>query len=183
MISDIEAVILGLISSGSTYGYAIEKAIEVGNMREWTEIAFSSIYTILRRMKKGNIITSVRETVNGRSRNTYNLTDKGREELIKKLQFNLSNKEKVISSFDVSISCLIMLSKDDVIKALNEYTNSINDRIERYIVRRDQINARLVDKDPQQFFLTALGDRHITMLEAEKEWLDEYLKEITQKLK
>ncbi len=182
MISNIEAVILGLISQGSNYGYAIEKAIDVSNIREWTEVAFSSIYTILRRMKKDNLITSTRETVNGRSRNIYILTEKGEEKLIERLSFNLSNKEKVISSFDVTIANLDKISKNNIIEGLKKYEDSINLRIERYYVRRDQIDTRIVAKYPEKFFLRALCDRHVSMLEAEKEWLAKYLEEIREKM-
>ena len=183
MISDIEAVILGLISSGSNYGYSIQRTIEFSNIREWTKVSDSSIYTILRRLKKDDLITSKRETVSGRSRNIYILTERGKEELIEKLRLNLSYKEKVISSFDVSISRLNMLSKEEVNKSLGEYMRSINDRIERYIVRRDQIDARYVDKDPGMFYLRGLCDRHIAMLEAEKKWLSGYVTEINNKMR
>jgi len=182
MISDIEAVILGLISQGSNYGYAIEKAIDVSNIREWTDVAFSSIYTILRRMKKDKLITSSRETVNGRSRNVYFLTEKGEKELEEKLVLNLSKKEKIISSFDVSIANLEKIDKETILKALKEYEDSINIRMERYYVRRDQIDARVVSKYPEKFVLRALSDRHLAMLEAEKEWLAEYIEEIKEKL-
>lgn len=181
MISDIEAVILCLIDTGSSYGYAIEKSIEISNMREWTEVAFSSIYTILRRLKKDEYITSARETVNGRSRNIYLLTEKGREELHLKLLANLSEKGKIISPFDVPVSYLNKLKKEEILKALQEYETSINDRIERYYVRLDQIQTRIVDKQPEMFFLTALSERHITMLEAEKEWLSGYIDDIKEK--
>jgi DNA-binding PadR family transcriptional regulator len=181
MISDIEAVILCLIEMGSSYGYAIEKSIEISNMREWTEVAFSSIYTILRRLKKNNLITSARETVNGRSRNIYLLTETGKMELQQKLLANLSEKQKIISSFDVPIAYLNMLNKEEILASLEEYETSINERIERYYVRQDQIQSRIVDKRPEMFFLTALSERHITMLEAEKEWLHRYIDEIKEK--
>ena len=52
MVSSNEAMILSLIKNGNNYGYAIEKAIEESNLRELTDIAFSSIYTILNRLRK-----------------------------------------------------------------------------------------------------------------------------------
>ena len=51
-ISNIEAAILGLLCERPQYGYEIEKIIEKRNMRNWTEIGFSSIYYILKKLEE-----------------------------------------------------------------------------------------------------------------------------------
>ena len=77
MISDLEAAILGLICEGHSYGYELEKAIDERNMRNWTEIAFSSIYYVLKRLEKQGLIASTSKNVNGRTRQVYSATPEG----------------------------------------------------------------------------------------------------------
>jgi DNA-binding PadR family transcriptional regulator len=183
MISDVESVLLGLIKDGSNYGYAIEKAVTQANMREWTEVAFSSIYTILRRMKNSDLITSKREIVNGRSRNLYELTELGNKEFLEKMVHNLSNKEKVISSLDAVIPFVEYLRKDEVIKCLEEYQKSIDAKIERYKERMNQIQTRFVSKNPSMYYLLGLCSRHIEMLSCEKKWIKSYKSNLFKTLK
>ena len=40
------------------YGYTIEKIIEERGMRHWTDIGFSSIYYVLKRLESRNLIVS-----------------------------------------------------------------------------------------------------------------------------
>ena len=51
-ISSIETAVLGMLFDEAMHGYEIEKAIEWQSMREWTDIAFSSIYYVLKRLEK-----------------------------------------------------------------------------------------------------------------------------------
>ena len=183
MISDVESVLLGLIKLGNNYGYAIEKAVTQSNMREWTEVAFSSIYTILRRMKKNNMITSNREIVNGRSRNIYELTELGDKKFHERMIYNISNKEKMISSLDSAITFLEYLSKDEIINGLEEYVKSIDARMERYQERMNQIQQRIVSRDPSMSHLLGLCTRHIELLSSEKKWIKGYTSDLDKTLK
>jgi len=81
MISNLEASVLGLICEGFRYGYELEKTIEERNMRHWTEVAFSSIYYVLKRLEKKGLITSGTERVSGRSRKVYSVTPQGKGEM------------------------------------------------------------------------------------------------------
>jgi hypothetical protein len=61
-MTNAELAILGLIVERPRHGYEIEKVIEERGMREWTEVAFSSIYYILRKLEKKNLIHSRLDT-------------------------------------------------------------------------------------------------------------------------
>jgi hypothetical protein len=111
------------------------------------------------------------------------LTDKGEKELIGKLIYNLSHREKIVSSLDVSIANLSMLSKKQILVSLNKYVYTLDSRIEGYKVRAEQINSKFIDEEEDMFYLSALTERHIVMLEAEKLWLTNYIDEISKKMK
>ncbi len=57
-INEREAAILGLLCEKPLYGYTIEKIIEERGMRHWTEIGFSSIYYVLKRLESRNLVVS-----------------------------------------------------------------------------------------------------------------------------
>jgi DNA-binding PadR family transcriptional regulator len=66
-INKREAAILGLLCEKPLYGYTIEKIIEERGMRHWTEIGFSSIYYVLKRLESRNlVVSSCRQQENNR---------------------------------------------------------------------------------------------------------------------
>ena len=125
MISNIEASVLGLICEGFRYGYELEKTIEERNMRHWTEIAFSSIYYILKRLEKNGLITSGTELVSGRSRKVYNVTPQGKAEMKSKVQDLISNFHQGTDPFNLGIGNLDKLSHSEIIAGLRSYVESL----------------------------------------------------------
>ena len=78
IINEREAAILGLLCESPLYGYTIEKIIEERGMRHWTDIGFSSIYYVLKRLESKMLITSSCEQQADRpSRKPYTTTDAG----------------------------------------------------------------------------------------------------------
>ena len=49
-MTNAELAILSLIAQQPCHGYEIEQIIEERGMREWTEVGFSSIYYLLKKM-------------------------------------------------------------------------------------------------------------------------------------
>lgn len=86
IISDLEASILGLLYEEPQYGYQLEKTIEGWGMRNWTQIGFSSIYYILKKLEKKELVESRLENVEGKpSRKVFTITDLGRKTMKEKL--------------------------------------------------------------------------------------------------
>ena len=78
-INEREAAILGLLCENPLYGYTIEKIIEERGMRHWTDIGFSSIYYVLKRLESRNFIeSSCQQQEDKPSRKVYTITDSGR---------------------------------------------------------------------------------------------------------
>ena len=91
MISNLETSILGLVCEGFSYGYELDKIIDERNMRHWTEIAFSSIYYVLKRLEKKGLITSGSERVSGRTRKIYSVTLQGEATMNEKVRELISS--------------------------------------------------------------------------------------------
>jgi DNA-binding PadR family transcriptional regulator len=68
-MTNAELVLLNLIAEQPRHGYDIEQAIEERGMREWTEIGFSSIYYMLRKLRREKLIEGkLEETSSGPAR-------------------------------------------------------------------------------------------------------------------
>ena len=65
-MTNAELAILSLIAEQPRHGYDIEQVIEARGMREWTEIGFSSIYYLLKKLEKDGLIESQLEQQEGK---------------------------------------------------------------------------------------------------------------------
>lgn len=57
-ITNAEYAVLGLLLERPCHGYDLDRIIEERGMREWTELAFSSIYFILGKLEKRGLAES-----------------------------------------------------------------------------------------------------------------------------
>jgi hypothetical protein len=78
-LTHAELAILGLLAERPRHGYQIEQVIEERNLREWTEIGFSSIYAALSRLEKAGLVESHLEPSPGRGpgRKVFHLSAQG----------------------------------------------------------------------------------------------------------
>lgn len=173
MISDLEAVVLGILCEKPSYGYEIEATIKERNIRYWTDIAFSSIYYVLRRLEEQGYVESVRAEVDGRTRKTYRATASGKNALTEKLGESLSGLEKQQSSFNLGVGFMGILGLDASLGYLEQRGSAIRERLETY---REVLER--IDASDWPFFVRGLYTRPIAMLEAEGAWLVGFMEEI-----
>ncbi len=76
-----ETALLGLLADKARYGYELDKIIKEKHMREWTDIAFSSIYAILKGLEDKGCVESSSEIAGNRVRRHYSITRQGRKRL------------------------------------------------------------------------------------------------------
>ena len=55
-MTNAELAVLGLVVEQPRHGYQIEQVIEQRNMRRWTDIGFSSIYFLLKKLERQKFI-------------------------------------------------------------------------------------------------------------------------------
>ncbi len=178
MISNLEASVLGLICEGIHYGYELEKTIEERNMRHWTEIAFSSIYYVLKRLEKEGFITSKTENVGGRSRKLYSVTPRGRAEMRDKVMELVSSHQSVPDPFDLGVGNLDKLTHEEILSSLRSYRDSLDSR-EEFLRKR----LAVMERSDWPLHIRGLVTRPLAMLEAEMVWVEGYVTELDEHYK
>jgi DNA-binding PadR family transcriptional regulator len=175
-INEREAAILGLLYEKPLYGYTIEKIIEERGMRHWTDIGFSSIYYVLKRLESRNLIaSSCKQQENKPSRKIYTITHEGEHQMKAKVSSLLSQNQRIVSPFDLGIAHLQILSAPETIECLNERLKALDKAIEHINVHRIQHETI---KKP--YFILALSDRALAHLCAEKSWVEKFIAEVNQ---
>uniref|UniRef100_A9A7Q9 Transcriptional regulator, PadR-like family n=1 Tax=Methanococcus maripaludis (strain C6 / ATCC BAA-1332) TaxID=444158 RepID=A9A7Q9_METM6 len=167
-ISNVESAILGLLLEKPMYGYEIEKIIEERKMRQWTEIAFSSIYYVLKKLEEKNLVECKTENKHGRARKIYYATDSGQNTMLKKVKNLISNYEKLISGFDLGMSNLEILSKEEALECFEKYLSSLEEKIGHI----SGVNKSLGNECPEH--ILALSNRCLAHLNTEKEFITEF---------
>ncbi len=178
-ISDIEAAILGLLYEKPQYGYQIEKTIESWGMRNWTQIGFSSIYYVLKKLEKKDLVESRIEKVEGKpSRKIYTITETGRTEMKGKLMDLLSWNKKLISPFDLGIAYINYLEPQEMIDCLGNYVKSAQGRI-KFL----ESSVKMQKELEAPYYVIALFSRPLENLKTEIEWVEQFIETIKKEEK
>lgn len=176
VISDIEAAILGLLYEEPQYGYQLEKTIEGWGMRNWTQIAFSSIYYVLKRLEKEEYVESQLKKVEGKpARKVYTITESGRTAMKEKVRDLLSWNKKVISPFDLGVAYINYLKPAEIIECLENYQESAKGRIkflESSVKTQEDLNA--------PYYVVALFSRPLAQLKTEMKWVEDFIRKIKE---
>ncbi|MBQ5317654.1 MAG: PadR family transcriptional regulator [Oscillospiraceae bacterium] len=86
----LDALVLSVVSNEDTYGYKITQEI-----REAMEMSESTLYPVLRRLMKNELLLSYDQEYMGRNRRYYQITEKGKEQLKIYREEWLIYKEKI----------------------------------------------------------------------------------------
>jgi DNA-binding PadR family transcriptional regulator len=173
-ISEKELVILGMLYEKPMYGYEIEKQISDTSMRDWTEIGFSSIYYILKKLKLKKLIElQIILNEKNQARKMYHITDKGKNKAKTAIKFIISNNENVIWRVDLGLAYLNLLEKSEILESLGKYKKSIEEKINGY---NDLLNY--LKEHECSYNRYELAYRPIYLLEAELKWVVEFISKI-----
>ena len=81
-MTNAELAILSLIAEQPRHGYQIDQVIKERGMREWTEVGFSSIYYLLKKLEgQGLIEGRLWEAERGPARKVFTATSAGESAL------------------------------------------------------------------------------------------------------
>jgi DNA-binding PadR family transcriptional regulator len=167
----MEAAILGLLCEGSQYGYDLDRIIQERGMRNWTQIGFSSIYYVLKRLERSGLIQGTVEAVEGKpSRRNYTVTEAGRAAMKEKVADALSGCPKLVSPFDLGLANINILSQNEAMVCLRSHLESLDVRA-RFLERG--IAESMGRGDP--YHVTILFELPLVQLEAERECIEKLL--------
>ena len=173
-LTNAELAVLSLLAEKPMHGYEVESVIEERNMREWTEIGFSSIYHILRKLAGQGLLTSQQGEKEGRgpARKVYHITELGKETFYTSTIKALSEPVVVSNPFEMGLHNLGWLKPADALEALGTYLQGRQDLLE-------SIKGHAQRHTDMHFFLDVIFDYSYMQLEAEIKWLQNLIQRLT----
>ncbi|MCD4753095.1 MAG: PadR family transcriptional regulator [Anaerolineaceae bacterium] len=175
-MTNAELAILSLVAECPRHGYEIEQIIEARGMREWTEIGFSSIYYLLKKLEKAGLVKSQLIPTQGRGseRRVYQVTTEGRAAFSEATLEALSHPTQSYPSILLGIANLPIVSREQTLGALRLYRDEVAEHLEH-------VAARAETQRPLPDHVEWLFDYSLRMLEAEKSWVEQIIQEMEAK--
>jgi DNA-binding PadR family transcriptional regulator len=172
MTTNAELAILSLVAERPRHGYEIEQVIEERGMREWTEVGFSSIYYLLRKLEQERLIEGqLEEAERGPARKVFRITQTGIEARKAALLEALSVPWRDYPPLMLGIANLPALAPAEVITALQKYRDEL-------AARRDEVKAKRKSQSPLPYFVEAMFDYSLTKIKTELEWVGKFIKQV-----
>lgn len=169
-ISDKEFIILGMLAQKPMYGYEIDKEIQETSMREWTDLAFSSIYYILNKLEKKELILS--ETVKNEKNQTkkiYTVTSVGKSITYSYLKSIFCEYSFPKWRIDIGLAYLSLLNQSEIRSALESYAQGILKMKSDYQKLKEYLISEKCPSNRIQ-----LADRPLFILSAENDWIQQF---------
>lgn len=170
-LKNSEVALLGLLAEKARYGYELDKVIEERGMRDWTEIAFSSIYATLRQLEKRKLVDSKTEICRNRIRRRYVITAKGRQELKNAVASLLAEPRRQPHDLDLGIANILALPSGKAKELLIKRQQFLQQQIAE-LKKLKQIKA----PKGASYFVQALFDRPLVHMKAELNFIREFIK-------
>ena len=172
-MTNAELTILTLIAEQPRHGYQIEQVLEERGMREWTEIGFSSIYYLTKKLQNDGLIEARTEPAAGRgpARNVYHITQAGMGALRVAIIEALAVPQPHHTSFSLAIGNLPAIPPTEVVAALQTYRGALADRLVL-------MQGRWETQKPIPYFVEALFDYSVSMIQAEMMWVEKFIKQV-----
>lgn len=172
-MTNAELAILSLIAERPRHGYDIEQVIEDRGMREWTEIGFSSIYYLLKKMEGDGLIEGQLEQQAGKgpARKVYRITESGRQAQLEGTLTALSTPAGGSVPFLLGLSNFPILPREEAVIALKSYAARVGDSL-------DLMLQQVEEQRPLPPFVEAMFDYSQTLSAAELEWIKNFITEV-----
>ena len=125
--SDADVVVLGLLAECPRHGYDLDRVIDQRGYREWTSLAFSSIYYVLKRLADRGLIEPVAQS-EGR-KTVFQLNDAGERELREAAAERISRHDPPTAAALPALGAYRRLDDPALLAALHERINALTSRI------------------------------------------------------
>ncbi|MFX0053338.1 MAG: PadR family transcriptional regulator [Candidatus Hermodarchaeota archaeon] len=189
--------VLSLIGAGAKYGYEINQILEERGYRNWVDIKFSSIYKALKELEGMELIRGQKSDEKKQpSKKTYLLTRRGSRMLRKQIVQCIVNPPKANSLFDLGMSAISQLTRDEAVDSLKKRLNNLDEQIRFLGSHTDSLKNidKIREVDPERIVggvkaseiptdahlgvVLALFERPYVRLKCEKKWLEDLLPKI-----
>ena len=158
-----ELALLGLLSEGPRHAYDLEHLIEARQMRSWTEIGFSSIYAVLKRLERQKFVRSRREpSPHGPARRVYRMTSAGQTALRLAVELALAVPGPTPPPLLLGLAYLPAVSRSRALAALTRYHLALT-------TRQVELDRRRRQAQPLPDFVDAMFAYSLEMVGAERQ--------------
>ena len=169
IMTNAELAILSLVAEEPRHGYQIDQVIRERGMREWAEVAFSSIYFVLKKLEREGLIEGLlEEAERGPARKVYHATEAGRAALHAGILNALSIPDRCTSSLQLGLANLPTIQSSEARVALGRYRDALAGRLE-------QVRERRESQRPVPDFVEAMFEHRTTMIRAELTWVEGFI--------
>ena len=142
MLSKIALLILSFIAEKPLNPYEIKKVLERLSIDKWFPMGSSSIYATIKALVKKDYISGKKiKEGNMPEKTIYAITPQGQEALQQTLIAYLSEREQILSEFDLAMMLICHLEKETAVEALEQHRG----RVEQEIAVREQVYTRAKD--------------------------------------
>jgi DNA-binding PadR family transcriptional regulator len=172
MTTHAELALLSLLGEKPRHGYELEHVIESRGMRDWTEIGFSSIYYLLKKLEgDGWIESRLEEAGRGPARKVYAITVAGREQLQSAILESLAAPQQCYTPLLLGIANLPGVPAAEAVTALRQYIAALDERLAH-------MRERWEAQKPLPYFVEAMFAYSDAMIQAERNWIEQFIKQV-----
>jgi len=170
-LTNAELAILSLIAEHPRHGYELEQIIEERGMREWTEVAFSSIYFILNGLVRKGLADSLLQPAasRGPAKKVFSATTQGYAALHDGIFLAISIADHDNQRFLLGLSCLPLLTNAEVEKAFQERMATLASKIKEF----SRHPAFSIPGFPSH--VRAMFEYSTALIQTELEWSERFL--------
>jgi DNA-binding PadR family transcriptional regulator len=162
-LTDAEMLLLGLVAEIPRHGYELEAEIERRGMREWTQIAFSSVYFVLGKLETAGFVTA-KKPAGPKARKTFSVTAAGRRALVARTSAALATYRTTYSSLLLGMMHWPVLEREEALGALEARRRSVDAELAR-------LAGVQLERQPLPDHVEAIFDFSLSELRAESEWI------------
>jgi len=173
MMTNAELAILSLIAEQPRHGYEIEQVIQERGMRQWTEVSFSSIYYLLKKLQDKGYVKGQPGKNSGRgpAPTIYQLTSDGNRAWREAVLEALSLPQPCHTPIQLGLANLVYFPVEEALAALSQYQQNLAQRME-------QVREQAQKQRPLPDHIETLFDYSLTMMDAELSWTRQLIKQL-----
>ncbi len=164
-MTEAELVVLSLVVEQPRHAYEIEQVIAEREMRDWTDIGFSSIYYVLRKMELAGLVRGRQDAAasRGPARTTYSPTSAGVAAWTQASLAALATA-RVRTPFLLGLSNLAGLPAGDALAAARSCLAELNRHLE-------QVSEKRRELDEPEWFVAEVFDYSEQTLRCGRDWV------------
>jgi DNA-binding PadR family transcriptional regulator len=175
-MTDAELTILSLLAQGPRFGHEIQQIIDERGLREWLAIGYSSVYYILNKFERQNMVNSeLRQEGAGAARKLFTLTEAGRGILQTAVSDLLRFPRGLGTGFELGLANLHALKPAQVYQVLSHHQHDLRTQLEA--VRQSWARHQLEQNQHTRDYVRALYTHNISLMEADQQWISAFLED------